>query len=354
VVNQYFLFFFAMLGAFNGLGLALYLWFRPGTTPTQRWLALLVTAISVRTGKSAVYFVWPEIPKIYLQIGLTGCFFIGPCLFFLIRSYQSESLKLGRLDRWHVAALVLLTTVVGIAFPYATNIQLWRSLVTPSIMYSWLAYLVLATLLLYVDRARLQESSAKPLLLASTAGVWTIWFAYRTSGYTSYIVGALCFSFIICLSVAIYLRMRAGQAPIEPYQGRRIPQDEAATELQTLAELMARERLHLDPALTLPRLARRLGMPQVRLSQLLNDNNQTSLKQYLAQLRVGEAKLLLRQEPAKPLEAVAEAAGFQSMSTFYSTFKKLEGITPAAFRQREMTPEICSRSPGSDSKPLIS
>jgi len=73
-------------------------------------------------------------------------------------------------------------------------------------------------------------------------------------------------------------------------------------------------------------------MPQTRLSQLLNDNNQTSFKQYLAQLRVLEAKVLLRQLPPRPLELVAEQAGFQSMSTFHSAFKKHEGITPAAFR----------------------
>lgn len=105
---------------------------------------------------------------------------------------------------------------------------------------------------------------------------------------------------------------------------------------------MATERLYLDPALTLPRLARRLGMPQTRLSQLLNDNNQTPFKQYLAQLRVQEAKALLRREPLKPLETIAEAAGFQSMSTFYSAFKKVEGITPTAFRQ-------CAPTPGIDS-----
>ncbi|MBW8811754.1 MAG: AraC family transcriptional regulator, partial [Lysobacter sp.] len=148
------------------------------------------------------------------------------------------------------------------------------------------------------------------LLLGAVGGIWLIWISYYTSGYASYIVGALSFTFVLAASVLVYLRLRAGQTPIEPYQDRRIPQAEAAAQLQALAELMARERLHLDPALTLPRLARRLGVPQTRLTQLLNDNNQTSFKQYLAQLRVGEAKTLLSREPAKPLEAIAEAAGF--------------------------------------------
>jgi len=49
---------------------------------------------------------------------------------------------------------------------------------------------------------------------------------------------------------------------------------------------------------------------------------------------VAEAKSLLLQVPMKPLEIVATEAGFQSMSTFHSTFKKHEGITPAAFRSR--------------------
>jgi AraC-like DNA-binding protein len=134
------------------------------------------------------------------------------------------------------------------------------------------------------------------------------------------------------LSALVYLRFRSGRAAIEPYQDRRIPETEASAQLQALADLMAREQLHRDAGLTLPRLARRLGIPQTRLSQLLNDNNQTSFKHYLAQLRVADAKVLLRQLPPRPLEIVAEEAGFQSMSTFHSAFKKLAGITPAAYR----------------------
>ncbi|TDR47381.1 AraC family transcriptional regulator [Tahibacter aquaticus] len=332
MLSQHFLFFFAMLGAFNGLGAASFLWWQAKGEPTPRWLSLLILVVSVRTGKSVAFHFWPDIPRTVLQIGLTACFLIGPCLFFLVRSSQSDTSGPGRADRWHIAALLAIVAGVNLFLPYAGHADLWRHAITPAITYTWLGYLLLATAQVYRHRTRLAGTPSGPLLLGALGGIWFIWIAYYTSGYTSYIVGALSFTFVLAVSVLVYLRLRLGQAPIEPYQDRRIPEAEAAAQLQALAELMAREHLHREPGLTLPRLARRLGIPQTRLSQLLNDNNQTSFKQYLAQLRVAEAKALLQQMPPKPLEAVAEAAGFQSMSTFYSAFKKREGITPAAFR----------------------
>ena len=335
MLSQHFLFFFGMLGAFNGVGAAAFLWWRAKGQPTQRWLALLILVVAVRTGKSVAFHFWPEIPRVVLQVGLTACFLIGPCLFFLVRSSQGDASGVGRADRWHIAVLLSVAVVANVFLPYVDHAELWRHTITPGITYAWLGYLLLATAQLYRHRARLAGTPAGPLLLGSAAGAWFIWIAYYTSGYTSYIVGALSFTFVLAASVVVYLRVRSGQAPIEPYQDRRIPESEAAAQLQALSELMARERLHLDPGLTLPRVARRLGVPQTRLSQLLNDNNQTSFKQYLAQLRVDEAKALLRQRPAKPLEVVADEAGFQSMSTFHSAFKKLAGVTPAAFRVAE-------------------
>ena len=332
MLSQHFLFFFAMLGAFIGTVLASFLWWRAKGEPSQRWLALLTLVVGMRTGKSVAYYFWPDIPRVFLQLGLTACFMIGPCLFFLLRSSLAGTPGPRLADRWHLTALLAVAIGVNVFLPYTGHPELWLHTITPAIQYVWLGYLLLASGLLYRHRAQLKGTPSGALLLGTLLGVWLIWAAYFTAGYTSYIVGALSFTFLLAASVLVYLRLRSGQAPIEPYQDRRISDDEAAPQLQALADLMARERLYLDPGLTLPRLARRLGIPQTRLSQLLNDNKQTSFKQYLAQLRVIEAKSLLLQLPPKPLERVAEEAGFQSMSTFHAAFKKLEGLPPGAFR----------------------
>ena len=40
------------------------------------------------------------------------------------------------------------------------------------------------------------------------------------------------------------------------------------------------------------------------------------------------------------LEAVAEEAGFASLSAFYNAFKRYYGMTPNAFRNQTRRPEI--------------
>lgn len=333
--SQHLLFFFSALGAFNGCALALYLALKANATRSQRWLAFLVLMVSVRTGKSVMYYFWPELPKWILQLGLSACFLIGPALYFFVRSsLEPQEMSLKR-HYPHCAGLVLLLAIVNLALPYSENLALWRGPVITVICYSWLAYTLCAAAYLFAWRTRLTDATQRYLLCLATLGVLVIWLAYYLFGYTSYLVGALSFTFLLAASFFVYLSQGMTQSVVLPYQHRKIDDDQASTELLALAELMERERLYLDPGLNLARLSRRLGMPQARLSQLLNDNNQTSFKAYLTDLRINEAKRLLKAEPEKPLELIALASGFQSVSTFYAAFKKLQGSTPNAFRQAQ-------------------
>lgn len=105
--------------------------------------------------------------------------------------------------------------------------------------------------------------------------------------------------------------------------------------LEQLEALMARERLFLDPSLSLPRLARRLGCSVNHLSQALNAGHGMSFFDYVNGLRIREAQDMLRgsdaQRPA--ILDVALAVGFNSTSTFYTAFKKATGQTPARYRR---------------------
>lgn len=346
MLNEHLLFFFSALGAFNGFALALYLWLAAAQSPAQRALAVLVLLVSVRTGKSVLFYFLAETPALVMQAGITACLLIGPAAYWYTRAslagcvHSTDSVSLSdRItaawpQRLHAMLLLLAVAVVNLGWPYAQHAELWHQFIVTAANTLWCVYLLVSSGLLWLQRDRLPAGRARQLLLAVNLALWLIWLAYFTSGFTSYIVGALSFSFLLYVGVMVVWAKRQGETAVVPYQNRRIPLEEAALQLQALTDLMQRERLYLDPALTLARVARKLGLPQARLSQLLNDNNGTTFKQYIAQLRVDETQRLLLEQPGQTLEAIAEAAGFQSLSTFYAAFKKANGCTPALYRQR--------------------
>lgn len=337
-ITPYLLFFFAALGAFNGVAVAAYLFSRRPATPALRWLACLVLVVSLRTGKSVLLHFYPETPRPILQLGLTACFLIGPCLVGFVRAWADPEGARTRGDWRLVAGLLALAVGLGLAFPYARHPDLWGKPVGILVTYVWLACLFVASALVLRAPGRDgvpagRDGLTRGHVAAVVAGTAVVWVAYYTSGLTSYIVGALSFSLVLYLGAVVLLARRKVPAPPEPYRDRKIAAAEAQVHLQALDRLMAGEALYTDPRLTLARVARRLGLPPARLSQLLNDNLGMAFKPYLARLRVDAAKRLLCAPGAMAMEQVAEASGFLSMSTFYGSFRKLEGMSPAAWRE---------------------
>lgn len=340
MLASYLLFFFAGLGAFNGLALSLYLLWRQPATPAQRWLAVLVLMLSIRTGKSVLFYFWPEVSKLVLQVGLSACFLIGPSLIGLVRAWADPQGLRTRRDPVIGLGLLALAIGFGVAFPYADHVGLWGQ-VWRWTQFGWLACLLVAGGL-FVRATRQQDDQVagdglnRAHIAAVIAGVAVIWLAYFTTGLTSYIVGALSFSLVLYLNLIVALAQRGKRRAAPSYQDRKIAPSDAEAALQALHRLMAEERLYEDAGLSLVRLARRLKMTPARLSQLLNDNHRIAFKPYLLRWRVEAAKERLSAAELVSMEQVAEASGFLSMSTFYTGFKKVEGTTPAAWRQARL------------------
>lgn len=338
MISSHLLFFFAALGAFNGLALALFLALRRPTTPAQRWLASLICMVSIRTGKSVFFYFYPHLSKQILQAGLIACLLIGPCLVGFVRVWGDPAGERTRDDWKAVAGLLIATLLVGAVFTYADHPDAWIGGVT----WSWLACLMLAIAIHRRNAASGkteagEDGITRAHVWAIISGVGVIWLAYFTSGLTSYIMGALSFSLVLYLGIISMLaRRNARRADALSYQNRKITAEEAEAPLLALHRLMSEEALYRNPALNLDRVARRLSMPSARLSQLLNDNLGTAFKPYLTGFRINAAKELLCAPERLTMEAIAEASGFLSMSTFYDSFRKLEGMTPAAWRQSQM------------------
>lgn len=94
-----------------------------------------------------------------------------------------------------------------------------------------------------------------------------------------------------------------------------------------------RERsIHRDPTLTLHKLASAVGASPNDLSQALNLRAE-GFHAWLSAVRIREVQDLLRGGvDVSGLLDAAYAAGFNSKSTFYDAFRRVTGLTPAAWR----------------------
>ena len=97
--------------------------------------------------------------------------------------------------------------------------------------------------------------------------------------------------------------------------------------------LMTEEKLFKDPSLTVGAVAERLGSNRTYLSRAVNDSTGKSFTQLVNDYRIREAIALISDMEANmPLKQICSEVGFSSISTFYSTFQSITGMTPARYR----------------------
>lgn len=339
------LFFFSALGAFNGLILGLYfILFAKPNHISNYFLGVLLLTLSTRIGKSVFLYFNPDLAGIFLQIGVSAVAFVGPSLYFYLRSIANPE---RQKESWvyHYTILLLGLVVIGTIYPWQTRPDIWYYIFN-AIYLEWFIYLVVAGFLIREPvRALFQKNhrltSTEIWVLSIYLGNVLVWIAYNIVDYTSYIVGALSFTFIFYLLVLLlfFSRKKDSQflARTTKYGDKKIDPEEAELLKRKLDSLIQDEELYKDPNLKLPEVAKELNLLPHRLSQFVNDNLKKNFTLLINEYRVHEAKRLIESETHLKLESIGYTCGFNSKSTFYSAFKKLTGTTPAKYQEQVLS-----------------
>lgn len=346
--NQQVLFFFSALGAFNGLFLSVYFaFFIKNKNRTTYFLAALLFVISVRVTKSVFLTFYPGTSSTFVHIGLTACFLIGPFLYL----YTRIATKPEKIGKWtwsvHVIPIIIFMIIIGYYYPYRQYSHLWWRVpprIFGSLLFSlWTIYLIAA---IYQIRKTLKILFSKSeklstldfWLLNIVAGNCLIWLAYNTTMYTSYIVGALSFSFTFYITVIIWVLKRRKETlsfltvPIK-YGNRKITPDKVASIQDKLTLLFQKDQVYRNSGIKLPDVAEMLEIPSHSLSQYLNDNLGVSFTHYVNSYRIKAAEAMIRSNDILTLAAIGGECGFRSNSSFYAAFKKIKGVTPAQYKK---------------------
>lgn len=346
------LFFFSALGAFNGLILSCYFFFFTAKKHLSNYLlGALLLVLSIRIGKSVVYFFDYSLPKIYLQLGLTACFFIGPFLYFFLKSEIRQIRTLPKSWMGQLAVWLVTIVAVGATYPYERFPQLWLHYFIPLIYLQWGVYLAFSVFLLIPLLKKMARKVAlKPFekwVLAICGGVLLLFVSYVwailniTKG--SYILGALYFSLIIygIVFILLYRKKTNDLSSFSPqkYADKKLDHEEAQLIIDKLNRVMSEKALFKNPDLKVNDLAKEINISGHQLSQILNDNFEKNFSLFVNEYRINEACKLLAENTNLTIDAIGDEVGFNSKSTFFAAFKKIKGLTPGAY-QKSTTPDL--------------
>lgn len=96
-----------------------------------------------------------------------------------------------------------------------------------------------------------------------------------------------------------------------------------------------KQELFTNPKLNLRTLALELGLKEKELSRLINECGKVNFYQFINEYRIEKFKQLVQSSKFQQFSilGLATEAGFSSKSTFYTAFKKLEGMTPKQYEK---------------------
>lgn len=339
------LFFFSALGAFNGILLGVYFFFfTKKKYLTNYFLGALLFALSIRIAKSVFVYFHPELPKMYLQIGLTACFFIGPCLYYFIKSAVDEVHAMPKSWKFVLAFWGVLIVAVGILYPYETYPKFWNGYFIRIIYFQWFVYIAFAGFELRAVLKKFLSSKEKKtpsemwfgMLFLGNFLVFLFYFlAIMGASAATYISGAVVFSFILYLGISILLyRKKTDDLFLlnGKISNKKIDSAEAIMWSEKLEKVMLEKSLYKNPNLTLQDLSQEINISSHQLSQFLNNNLGKNFTSYVNEFRISEACKIIASTDKLTLESIGYDVGFNSKSTFFAAFKKHTGTTPLNYQ----------------------
>ena len=105
---------------------------------------------------------------------------------------------------------------------------------------------------------------------------------------------------------------------------------------ERLVAVMESQKPYLDPLLSLPDLARKVGLPAHQLSQVINSCFERNFFDFVNSYRIQESQRLLGESASQGrtvLEVLYET-GFNSKSVFNTVFKRHTGMTPTEYKRQ--------------------
>jgi transcriptional regulator GlxA family with amidase domain len=125
---------------------------------------------------------------------------------------------------------------------------------------------------------------------------------------------------------------RASQSAFMIFMPQKQHEDEAVMKVQEFIEANYADKISVDD------LAREAGVSRRNLERRFRKVTYNSIVEYMQRVRIEAAKQTLERERENVNEAMYKA-GYTDSKAFRSTFKKLTGLSPMAYRNKYVRKE---------------
>jgi len=375
-----------LFGAAQGLFVSFYLFTKPKNRAANKWLAFLLTTISIHLFEysaniSGITLKYPFL--IASSYPLLFCF--GPLYFIYCHYLLDQNYKVSIKSILHFipSLIVLLMMMPFYTMPasqklsFIQNLAPAGTLIIPAEQLVFMAMHVAQTVIYFYAAYKFIAKKEQELKeVSSDVGVvrkisWLNGFSLYLAAYLIlYFILVIILSFInsyqvqidyvmlLITSLSLYaIGYSALQSPEifrsfpnlehQPVQsGIPIPQTEPKNGnrfpglKEKLLQFMETNKPYLKSDLKISELADSLSVPYHQLSQLINDEFLVNFYDFINKYRVEDAKKLLIEDSRNyKILAIAYEVGFNSKATFNRVFKKFTDHTPSEFKEK-FTPSL--------------
>jgi len=370
-----------LLGAAQGLFLALYLFTKSENRNANKWLALLLTTITLHLFEyganiSGISMIYPFL----LASTYPVIFCIGPFFYIYCRYLLDSNYKVGVKSVFHVVPVFLVLLMMLPFYTMSTeqksvfiqDLESNGQLVIPVEQIIFMAiHMIQTTIYIYVSyrfvlkkEKELKQATSNVLLVKKINWLhkFSLYFSIYMALYFLLVVVLtyidsyqLQIDYVMLLIMSLSLYAIGYSAIQNPEVFKALPKQElqiggfkASDSFsviknsnkfpvlrEKLLQFMDTGKPYLKNDLKISDLADSLSVPYHQLSQLINDEFNVNFYDFINKYRVEDAKKLLRAETRNPkMLAVAYEVGFNSKATFNRVFKKFTGLTPSEYRDK--------------------
>lgn len=333
-------------GLLHGVSLAAYLsFFKKKQSVTNILLSLILTAMAFRIGKSVLLNFGNDLEPLFIFVGLAFLLLIGPFLKWYVRGMTTENFKISR--NYLLELVPFLLIVISSLFIskswYDTQSKEVIIVFGSTLIFIYLHlafYIFLSWRILhqkkkaYTTRTLTKSQKAifqwLQLVIIGFIIIWISYFLNIIEDAVPYITGPILYSVVI-----YYLSFKAYQLKVIDMDGTVFKENKDALLFEEITKYIVTEKQYLEPQISLSIVSKTIGQSTQKTSEVINQYATKNFNDFVNYYRIQEAKKLLIAENTKhhTISAIAFDAGFSSLSSFNSAFKKFEKQTPSAFRK---------------------